>query len=231
MKFKINSKIFESYPELKIGVITAKNVDNSKHEKTLLCEEEDKWRAKNLEIEEIAQIPTITKWREIYKSFRAKPGKFRNSAEAILRSALTRGLPSINCLVDLYNYISLKYTMTVGGEDIDKIEGDLVLGYANGNEEFIGIGSDKNEPPMKGEILYKDHKGVICRCWNWREGDRTKLTKDTKNVIIVIENILPEKAKELIKAIEELKNSIKKDCGGEVKSVILDKDNQEVNIK
>ena len=194
MKFKISEKMFEKYPELGIGIIIVKNANNTKSSQEvfdLLKEEENKWKEKSIDASTIKEIPVIAKWREIYENFGAKPRDYRNSAEAVLKSALTRGLPNINPLVDLYNFISLKYTLTVGGEDINKIQGDLILDFANGNEEFIPLGTDKNNSPWKGEVVYKDGKGVICRCWNWREGDRTKLTEDTKDAVIVIENIIP----------------------------------------
>jgi len=38
----------------------------------------------------------------------------------------------INKVVDLYNYISLKYLTPIGGEDLDKIKGDIYLNFAEG---------------------------------------------------------------------------------------------------
>ena len=75
----------------------------------------------------------------------------------------------INPLVDIYNGLSLKYGIPVGGEDIDKFEGNVRLTLASGDEEFMTLGSEKSEPPSPGEIVYKDDAGAICRCFNWRE--------------------------------------------------------------
>lgn len=70
--------------------------------------------------------------------------------------------------------------------------------------------------------------GVICRRWNWREGDRTKITKETKNAVVVLESIASIPIK---KAVEELAELIKKYCGGQISIYYLDKDSQEVDIK
>jgi len=233
MKFKISEQVAEKYPEVNIGVVIVKDADNSLYNEEiqeLLRKTEEEMR-KKIDIEKILEVPSVAKWREVYKSFGAKPSDTRNSAEAILRRVLKGGnLPKINCLVDLYNYISLKYTLTVGGEDIDKIEGDLVLDFANGDEEFIAIGSDENKPPMDGEVVYKDDKGVACRCWNWKEGDRTKLTDKTKNAVLVIENLIPGEESKFKEALDELKQLVEKYCNAKCEGVVLNKDNLEVEL-
>ena len=63
--------------------------------------------------------------------------------------------------MDLYNYISLKYVIPIGGEDIDAIRGDLQLAFADGTEPFIRLNGIENEPPSAGEAVYKDEEGII----------------------------------------------------------------------
>ena len=70
---------------------------------------------------------------------------------------------------------------------MDSFEGDLRLTTAAGDEQFVPLGSSENEPPYPGEIIYKDDKGAVCRCWNWREAQRTMLTEKTKNAFLCIE--------------------------------------------
>jgi len=234
MKFKISKEILEKYPELEVGVVICNNLDNSKNNKEIqkLIRDIEKETRDKINPEEVTEIPTIAKWREIYKSFGAKPNKYRNSVEALLKRVLGGNeIYEINSLVDIYNYISVKYIMTVGGEDIDKIEGDLVLDFAKGNEEFITLGGDENDSPKEGEVVYKDNKGVICRRWNWREADRTKLTEETKNAIVVIENLIPEDKRKHKNALEELKLLIEKYCNGSCEIKILNKEDLEVKLR
>ena len=230
MKIKISDKILEKYPELNLGFIVAKNLDNGNYNNEIqgMIRDIEKKTRENIDTERVTEIPIIAKWREIYREFGAKPSDYRNSVEALIKRVLKTELYKINPLVDLYNYISIKHIMTVGGEDIDKIEGDLILDFAKGDEEFIPLGENENNPPWEGEIVYKDNKGVICRCWNWREGDRTKLTEKTKNAIIVIEN--PISNEKIKKALEELKFLLEKYCNAECKIKILNKDNKEEEI-
>ncbi|MEZ4529653.1 MAG: phenylalanine--tRNA ligase beta subunit-related protein [Thermomicrobiales bacterium] len=70
-----------------------------------------------------------------------KPSKYRSSIEAMLRSAQSGRLRPINPLVDLYNAISLRHLLPVGGEDLAAIVGDVRLTRAQGDEEFTPLGS------------------------------------------------------------------------------------------
>ncbi|EKD95649.1 MAG: hypothetical protein ACD_24C00408G0005 [uncultured bacterium] len=224
MQFIINDHILKDYPQLFIGLIVVKDIDNEGNNTDIdrLLKEiqsETKLRYKGLDV---TQHPHVIPWREAYSKFGAKPREFRCSAEALLRMVLNgRELKHINKLVDLYNYISLKYTLTVGGEDLDTIKGDLVLAYADGTEPFVALGQTENDTPLKGEVVYKDNLGVVCRRWNWREGDRTKLEEHTKNAVVVLEGIPPIENSVIEQATYELSKLIHKYCAGSVEVTFL----------
>ena len=128
-------------------------------------------------------------------------------------------LPPINALVDLYNCISIKYVLPAGGEDLSKVKGAIQLKYAAGNEKFSRIGSEQNEPPEKGEVVYADTEGVLCRRFNWRESDRTKLTEQTKKAVIVLESLNPDDSFE--EAVLELAELAGKYTGAKVRKFIV----------
>ena len=68
----------------------------------------------------------------------------------------------------------------------------------------------------------KDDYGVVCRRWNWREAERTKLTESTKNAIIVMDALAPVDRVAVERATHELADLIKKYCGGELEIKIID---------
>lgn len=233
MKFRIEDKIFVDFDKPVIGVIIARGIDNSGDDleiSKLLREEEQNLR-KKFEGMEVAEHPHIAPWREAYRKFGSKPRDFRSSIEALSRIVL-RGseIRKISKLVDLYNLISIKYLLPVGAEDLDKMEGDLVLGFAKGDESYTPLGEEENDPPQKGEVIYQDDKGVICRRWNWREGDRTKITNQTTNAIVMIESLAPIPKDVAEQAIRELAELIKKYCGGSVETFFLSEENQEITF-
>ncbi|HLA23695.1 MAG TPA: phenylalanine--tRNA ligase beta subunit-related protein [Candidatus Nanoarchaeia archaeon] len=232
MKLKVSKQIFDRYPQVEIGIVTVKNACNfNKGEEiqNLLRKAEEKIRERISE-EKVLEVPEVIKLREIYQSFGAKPRDYRSSIEALIRRvAKGNNLPRINPLVDLYNYISLEYILTAGGEDTNRVKGDLILDFANGGETFIPLGSNENSSPWGGEVVYKDDEGVICRCWNWREGDRTKLTEKTENAVLVLEDF-NENSEKLLSALKELKSLIEKYCEADCEIKVINKENPEGEI-
>ena len=235
MKFKIDSKIFERFEGLNIGVVIAKGIDN----KGLLEEVQNKIREQEQEIrtkynlEMLPQAPRIDVWRKAYAIFGGEPKKNRSSIENLYKLILSGvELRHINKLVDIYNFISLKHMLPAGGEDTDKMKGDIVLTFAGANEpSVLLLGEKEAHPPRNGEVIYKDDISAICRRWNWREADRTKLTEATKNCVLAVEGLPPITRKEIEAATKELKEMIQKYCGGNVSYVVLDKNKSEIELK
>jgi hypothetical protein len=81
-------------------------------------------------------------------------------------------MDAIDPLVDLYNAISLRYAVPVGGENFAAYVGAPRLILADGSEAFDTMkqGVAVNEPPETGEVVWCDDIGVTCRRWNWRQG-------------------------------------------------------------
>ncbi|MQS40041.1 B3/B4 domain-containing protein [Streptomyces katsurahamanus] len=157
--------------------------------------------------------PHMAAWREAYTAFGAKPSRTRNSAEALVRRALTGGgLPRINALVDLYNAISVAHLIPVGGEDLDRVRGGMRLVRATGREPFVTVaaGAETVEHPEAGEVVWCDDEGVTCRRWNWRQGPRTRLTERTVNAVFLLEALPPMTAGELEAAGAELAEGLAK---------------------
>jgi len=233
MKLKIDTKIFEKFPELKIGIVTARGIDNlglSDEIMQLIREKEKEIRA-NYGTETLSQNPKINSWREAYSSFGAKAKKYKSSVESLYRMVL-KGLDlrHINKIVDLYNYISLKRMIPAGGDDLAKVDGDIILKFAVGNEPFTALNSTERETAKEGEVIYADSKEVLCRRWNWRECDKTKMTEETKDVILVIEALPPVTREELEEIEEDLSRLITEYCGGEIRTAILDEAKREIEI-
>ena len=154
-----------------------------------------------------AEHPHIAAWRQAYKSFGAKPSKFLCSVEALLsRTIKGHDLPTVNYLVDIYNAVSIRHVLPVGGENWDRLTSDLTLTLAAGNEPFDTYqdGEKIITHPEPGEVVWVDSTGVTCRRWNWRQCQRTQLTTDTRNAYFVFDCLPPYSKEELMAAGEEL---------------------------
>lgn len=227
-RFIIEESFWELFPDTSIGVIVVKDFDNTRTGPDFanMLEEASGKVLASLEGAELAKHPVISVWREAYKRFKS-PRENRSSIEALIRRIFNgKQVGTINPLVDIYNYISLKYLLPCGGEDLDVVKGDIRLTRAVGDELFIPLGSAANEPPAEGEIIYMDDEGAICRCWNWREADRTKLTEGTTNAFLCIESVDSSRKETFEAAVEELAELVNKYLGGSRQIFFLDKSNK-----
>ncbi|MBI5414213.1 hypothetical protein HZA38_01730 [Candidatus Peregrinibacteria bacterium] len=230
MKFTISPEIFEKFPDLHIGIIFARNIQNSGENPEII----NMIRAKESEIrsqhalDNLGEIPKIAAWRSAYSSFGAKPKKYKCSVENLYRMILEGiDLRHINTLVDIYNFISLKHLIPVGGDDLDKVEGNIMLTIAKGDEPFRKLNSEESEFPHPGEIVYRDDKEVLCRRWNWRECEKSKMTEETKNAMLVIEGIPPVSKSDVEEITKELGEMVQRFCSANISRYILDLENPE----
>jgi len=232
-KFIIEDDFWSLFPHAKIGTVVCQGIDNSIRDVEIyekLLQEAEKEAHTFLSLEEFSSNPVISVWREAFQKFKTKKGA-RCSIEALLKRVKNGNhIGTINPLVDIYNSISLRYGLPCGGEDIDTFAGDIRLTQANGNEPFIPLGSDENAPPYEGEIVYKDDDGAICRCWNWREAQRTMLTENTKHAFLCIELVDEARSDEFHMALKELADLVSQHLGGNVKIEVLDRNNRKMEI-
>lgn len=138
--------------------------------------------------------PHLDAWRDAYRAFGAKPQRTPCSAEALRKRSERDGtLPPVNAVVDLYNAISLRYAIPVGGEDAAAYRGSPRLIRATGSETFdtMSDGAPKLETVDAGEVVWCDDEGVTCRRWNWRQGTRTRITEASTSLWFVLERLEP----------------------------------------
>lgn len=232
MHFRLAADVLALYPDARIGLVIVGAINNNQRhdECAAILTRQIEESAAALPDEDFASLPAIAPWRAAYAQFGVKPSKTRSSIENLLRSAKAGRLRSINPLVDLYNSVSLAWQLPAGGEDLDAIEGDIVLTRARGDEYFVPLGSSEPEPPPPGAVIYRDDAGVICSCWNWREADRTKLTDATTRAVLVMESIPPLNPEDLDAALEVLSTRIQAHLGGSSRVVVLSRDQPEVAI-
>ena len=233
MKLTIDSRILEKFPGLSLGVVAARQIDNHGKSEELLHkirDREDEIRGA-FHMETLSQEPKIESWRKAYSSFGAKPKKYKSSVESLYRMILKGvGLRPINKIVDIFNYTSIKHMVPAGGDDMDKVEGDVVLRFARGDEPFTALNSEEKETAKEGEVIYSDGKEVLCRRWNWRECDKTKMTEETRDVVLVVEGLPPVTNQEMAGILDDFRQLIIKYCGGDVETVVLDENIRETEI-
>jgi DNA/RNA-binding domain of Phe-tRNA-synthetase-like protein len=208
-RLRVDQSIFETFPEYRVLLLYAYGLDNGPSDdwsEGVLRAAEAEARAAFGDAKPSTH-PHIAAWRETFSRFGAKPSKYPCSVEALLGRVLKgQDLPAINRVVDLYNAVSIRHVLPVGGEDLDMLTSDSVLRFATGDEPFslISAGEEVIEHPEQGEVVWADSTGVTCRRWNWRQCRRTQLTESTRNAYFVLDSVSPYSLDALNAAGDEL---------------------------
>ena len=228
MKLTIGQDFLALFPEALIGVVRVHGCDNAAGAgagqiEALLRQAEAGARTAFAGAA-LAEEPRIACWRDAYRQFGASPKKSPSSIENLLRRVVKgEALRPINPLVDVYNAVSLARVLPAGGEDLARLEGDVVLCRAGDAEPpVLLLGEGEARPPHPGEVIYRDDVSAICRRWNWKEADRTKLTAATRHAVLVVEALPPTSRGELEQALAELAERVTRFCGGDASTTILD---------
>lgn len=230
----VGDEIFGMFPEVRIGVAAFEGVDNAGERPALaaLLRAEEAATLRRLGATPVTEHPRVAPWREAYRAFGAKPKDHPSSIENLLRRvARGQALRSVNPLVDVYNVVSLRHFVPVGGEDLAAVEGDVELRFAGDGEAPVRLlGEPEARPPKKGEVIYADRAGALCRRWNWKEADRTKLTEATIRGFLVIEALPPVGAPELDAALGDLAALLLEHCGGRVRVGTVDRKSPDIAL-
>jgi len=220
----VDQAIFERVPQYSRAIVVARGVDNRglvPAVEDMLREAEARCQALFAQ-EELTTHPRIACWREAYRVLDMKPGKNYSSVESLARRA--RGgsaTPYINTLVALMNGFSLKHLVPCGGDDLEAVRGDLTLRLATGEERWVPLGAEGASSPEPGEAVYVDAEQVLCRRWNWRQGDGTRIVPFVCNVLINIDCLPPVGVAEAETLADELAELVRVSCGGSVRHDLI----------
>jgi DNA/RNA-binding domain of Phe-tRNA-synthetase-like protein len=173
-------------PKLQLGCIQCDlkiepaSADLLEHISTTLAKIES-----TLQVAEINKIPTIQSSRKGYKTLGKEPSRYRLSAEALLRRVVKgKGLYHINNAVDALNLVSAKTGYSIGGYDVDKIDGTISLGIGKTNEPYEAIG--RGQLNIEFLPLFRDQKGAFGSPTS--DSVRTMVTPDTKRFLMLFFN-------------------------------------------
>src|SRR5579872_1253088 len=131
----------------------------------------------------VLEAAAILAARAAYKALGKDPARYRGSAEALLRRVIAgKGLPRINNVVDVINYVSVESRLPVGLYDLAHVQGDIVFRAGRAGETYKGIG--KYDLNLEGLPVFCDAAGPHGSPTS--DSERTMVTLATKQVIAII---------------------------------------------
>ncbi len=191
INIKIDNRIQEACPEVRIGLINARVVNEPTCDE-LWAEIEDAAReiTQQYELLQINQRPAIAATRRLYKALGKDPSRYRVASEALCRRIIRGlGIYRLTTLIDVVNLVSIKSGYAISGLDGDRIEGDtLTMSVGTAEDVYNGIG--RGELNIEGMPVYRDAVGPIATPTS--DEERTKFTEQTVNAQININAFAPE---------------------------------------
>ena len=212
MNITISEEFTTIFPDFAGCALTA-TVKNSEPDENLWKEIttlSDSYRQVLTE-ESIKQMPPVHATREAYKKFGKAPSRYRPAAEALMRR-IVKGeeLYKINTLADLVNLASIYTGYSIGGFDLDKIQGDLVLGIGRAGEPYEGIG--RGILNIENLPVYCDNIGGVGTPTS--DNERTKITLGTTHFLLLV-NGYDGSREGVLQCAEYTQELIKKYCNAE----------------
>lgn len=191
IKISICPKIIASYPEVAVGCIVIKNLNNIVTTATIPANYIESGIHNNkITLQNIVNYPTISAWRDLYKTCNVKPKTYKSSIESLLRRIIEHKYNSISPVVDLYNYISAANILSIGGYDFEMLQGELTLRYVKPSDKFIPLSGKLDVTLSKEHIVYTDNAlddNVVCWMWNQKDSRRTMLTSSTVTGLFIVD--------------------------------------------
>lgn len=235
MKLVISDAIKEKYPALRIGLVVARNVNNAIYQEDLEEFVKDVFKKFINEFDDHKDFDdhkNINAWREVYRSFGINPKKKKPTAESLLARAIRSNyIPHISPAVDAYLCAETAHYLPIGGYDLTRISGDIILRFSNGSEEFHGVGAEVAEVTNEGEVIYADNERVLTRCWNYRDCDYSKIDTETSTLALFSEAPLAEISDDEVKeTIEQISANLQKFCGAQCLVMFMSSNENEITI-
>jgi lysyl-tRNA synthetase class 2 len=191
---RVQPEIFRDFPSFRRGIVVATHLQNHAHSERL-----DAMLVRAIEEKaghpvDLKTDPRILTWNEAHRRLGSNPNKFPPAHAALLKRVQRPGtrIPFISCVVAIMNYHSIASAMPVGGDDLARAGAILELRYAAGSEVFAPLGTPEAvEHPVAGEVIYvvAESNEVMCRRWNWRNGHTTRITEETRHMVMNIDGL------------------------------------------
>lgn len=197
-RITISSEMKERVPEVALGCIEC-DVDITGNNEALWAAIEsagEAFRSAHV-IADICKVPAISASRKAYKACGKDPARYRLSAEALLRRVVkSQDLYRINTVVDLVNLVSIETGISIGGYDVEKIEGAVVFGIGEQDEPYEGLG--RGVLNIAGMPVFRDTHSAFGSPTS--DSPRTCVTDQTERFLMIFIAFEGEEA--AIKSIE-----------------------------
>lgn len=206
MRFQHDEAIWRDFPRLAAGAVVIQSEtsdrDVTRQSQRFLDRADARLRRSSE-----SELPEIQAWRRAFAQMGLKPTQYRCASEALLRRyRKDKALPHIHPLVDLCNAVSVAYAIPIAVFDLDRVEGNLEVRYANGAEVYLAF-SGETENPALGEVVFADAADQAhARRWTNRQSALSAVRRDSARALIVAEALHDDAVADVAALLDELQH-------------------------
>ncbi len=215
MYFRIEKSILDVCDTIYNCAVVVSGLDNNIEDKSFYeaYQKQVSSTLKKYKNTSITSSENIVLYRHAMDSLGINSAKYPSSIESIINRIIKNSnFPSINPVVDLGNYISLKYEIPVGIHDIDSIHEDLCLRMST-EEDIERFNNENNSNDLiVNEPVYATGNSIRTRKWFWKQMPAGRISRDATNFIFTIDGFFENKeivnkaCEELVSLLQELFN-------------------------
>ncbi len=209
--FCVSDDIFQELPELKIGMVTTQGLDQKQLTGSTLFQIhklQKVLRTKLTKYPTYKDLPVVKAWHQAFKKLSINPKKYPPAIENLIRiTAKEIDLSPINPLVDLENYISLKYSLPVGGQDLAKVKGGIRLEILSTSLPFRALGRQEPKTIRARLPVYRDQDKILCIALNSKDCGEASFRETSTDIVIFVETL--GNGDKLSRALSELGTYLK----------------------
>lgn len=232
MFLRVEKKILELKCGIYVGVVTAMGLDNQSPNEKIgqLLRGEVEAAAGALSGKNLKEDEDLQLYRRAMKELGVNPSRYPCSIESILTRISKKGeFPSVSPVVDLGNYISIKYRVPVGVHDMDTLREDLWIRLTG--EEDCGIEENhlQGDELKPGEPVYASGHIVRTRRWIWRQMPAGRVTPAGKNFLFPVDGFYDNR-EQVEAACAELVSRIREFFSVEAEFGFINRENDEIRF-
>lgn len=179
IEVKLCKSLASIYPNLKIGVLEIKNINDKCYDSALEKEKRKFECFIKDNYTDLENIKTIAKYSRFYKKFdKTYPIQFQ-----IKSIATGKKLPTRSAVVESMFMAELKNMYLTACHNLDAIVGPIEIKTATGIEKYTNI-NEKDYQLIKEDIIAQDDIGIIASVL-YGPDKRTMINLHEKNIIFI----------------------------------------------
>jgi DNA/RNA-binding domain of Phe-tRNA-synthetase-like protein len=181
-----------------LGLVTATNIDTAALQKTIA----------SVQANPLHDADRLAPRMQAFERFFVENG-FKSPLSAQFAQIQRKGLPPAGPMVQALLLAETRTGLLMGAQDAAAIRGELIYDLAQPGEIFAGMRSEVR--CRENEIILRDHEGIIASLLQGPD-NRTRLTKNTSDVVFFIFSVPAISATDLQEGAELVCSILRDSC-------------------